>query len=950
MKMRKTILYNIILTLAVPALISMPAGAQDSRQRTVLTIVQDALAQLPVQNAADLDKEMADIAASAPESVEILAGMLSPAGQGQNSPVEYALNGIVNYAGSPENAGCAASVKEGLASGIRNNGDVTARSFLLTLLGRIATEEDIPVFVSYADDAQLGSVVVGALSGIPGSGDAIVELMKTDGASRPLLAYAAARMGLAGAEPYLTAWIEELGSDAVKDSDPSSAADTPDMRSYLNALAQCGTSASLKLLEKTSVYDYVTLLGRVAGLGDVKTAAAGARRLLKSDDTNIRCAALEILVSAQDEGAQKYILDAVRKGDREYRCAALRYATGLAGSSAAFMDGIRRLFPSLSDEAMTDVVNWAGDNCISGLADEVVRCIPAARVPDKIEPSASLAVAAIRAAGKLGGDSAADALVAQLAGDADYARVAYGALLSFDGDIRERLAGVLENGGNALQHALGIAGTRRMAALSPEVFALLGSDDGMVRKAAYQALKGVVTPDDCSRLGELLEAADSEFKISALQDALCNALSSLPSGAQYEKVMSLIGAGARPSLYYPALAQAGNRESVDYLSSAYSSGEYADEAFSALMSVDGMDAADVLMSIAGEGQGRSSAALTRVVDLVAASGLDDMSKVSKYSEVLKRTSDPDVRNKVLAALCSTPVMPAFLIASRYLDDSGTAYNAAAAVKTIAAKTTDEIDYHALKSALEKAIAIYSAAGGADDGYAVDEIRKMLAGLQPPSVRFVLPEDEAKAGYEVLFDGTDLSKWTGDMDGYTPVNGTIFVTAGYGDSRNLYTKKEYSDFILRFDFCFVRPGVNNGVGIRTPMGKDAAYWGMCEVQILDHDDPIYKGLHEYQVHGSAYGIIPAKRVVHKPLGEWNSEEIKVVGDRVTVTLNGEVILDGDLREACQGHNVAPDGSGYNPYTTDHRNHPGMFNEKGHVGFLGHGAGIKFRNVRILDLSE
>ena len=246
--------------------------------------------------------------------------------------------------------------------------------------------------------------------------------------------------------------------------------------------------------------------------------------------------------------------------------------------------------------------------------------------------------------------------------------------------------------------------------------------------------------------------------------------------------------------------------------------------------------------------------------------------------------------------------------------------------------------------------IYAGAGGADDGYAVDEIRKMLAGLQPPAGKFVLPEEEAEAGYEILFDGTDLSKWTGDMDGYTPVNGTIFVTAGYGNARNLYTVKEYRDFILRFDFCFVKPGVNNGVGIRTPMGVDAAYWGMCEVQILDHDDPIYKGLNEYQVHGSAYGIIPAKRVIHRPLGEWNSEEIKVVGDRVTVTLNGEVILDGNLREACQGHNVAPDGNDYNPYTVDHRNHPGMFNEKGHVGFLGHGAGIKFRNVRILDLSE
>ena len=126
--------------------------------------------------------------------------------------------------------------------------------------------------------------------------------------------------------------------------------------------------------------------------------------------------------------------------------------------------------------------------------------------------------------------------------------------------------------------------------------------------------------------------------------------------------------------------------------------------------------------------------------------------------------------------------------------------------------------------------------------------------------------------------------------------------------------------------------------------------MCEVQILDHDDPIYKDLNVYQVHGSAYGIIPARRVVHKPLGEWNTEEIKVIGDHITVTLNGEVILDGNLREACKGHNIAPDGGNYNPYTVDHLNHPGMFNEKGHISFCGHGAGIKFRNIRILDLDK
>ena len=991
--MKKTIL-SIILALAVQSLAFVPAGAQDARQRTTLTIVQDALAQLPAQTAADFDREMADIAKSAPESVELLAGMLVPASEGENSLVEYALNGIVNYVGKSGNEAYAAPVKAALVSAAGKCTDATNKAFLLTQLRQLATAEDIPVFLEYAGDSRLGSVAVNALISIEGSEDAIIGLIESDGASRPLLAYAAAEKGLAAAEPYLMAWIRDLDGNADEDSDPSSKADTPDMRTYLHALACCGSEASLNFLKKASLYDYVTLLQRLAGTGNAPAAISGARKLLKSDDANIRCAALEILVRTMGAGAEKYVLDAVKGKDREYRCAALRYAAGVVNGSAVadslkkifpgisdiagdydviisvksgkkdeksfqypsernplIVDGLRKLFPSLSDEARTDVVNWAGDNRITGLLEEVLRCIPAARVPDKIESSAALSVAAIRAAGKLGGGYAAEALVEQLSGDADYAHAAYTALLSYDGDFQSLLKPVLEDGkGPAVQFALDIAAARRMKDLAPDVFFLLDSDDSMVRRTAYQALSGVVTPEYCGILGAQLEKTDSGFRVSALQKALCSALQPLSPEKQYEETMSLIGKSGRPALYYPALAQSGTKDAVKYLNDAYAAGKGVQEAFAALMAIDNIAAAGVLMSVAESDSGKAAAALSRVVDLVSGSGLDDMSRESWYDSVLETAPDAGVQNKVLDALAKTPVMPAFLLAAKYLDDNSTAYKAAGAVKAIAAKTTDEIDYAAMKSALEKAARIFSAAGGADDGYAVDEIKKMLSELQPPAEKFVLPEDEAKAGYEVLFDGTDLSKWTGDMEGYTPVNGTIFVTANYGDSRNLYTKKEYRDFIFRFEFCFVKPGVNNGVGIRTPMGKDAAYWGMCESQILDHDDPIYKGLHEYQVHGSAYGIIPAKRIVHKPLGEWNFEEIKVVGDRITVTLNGEVILDGDLREACQGHNVAPDGSSYNPYTVDHKNHPGMFNEKGHIGFLGHGAGIKFRNVRILDLDK
>lgn len=209
------------------------------------------------------------------------------------------------------------------------------------------------------------------------------------------------------------------------------------------------------------------------------------------------------------------------------------------------------------------------------------------------------------------------------------------------------------------------------------------------------------------------------------------------------------------------------------------------------------------------------------------------------------------------------------------------------------------------------------------------------------------EEELQQGFKVLFDGTDQKQWRGNLEGYRMQEDYMYVTAQYGTEGNLYTKKQYSDFILRFEFCFDKEGVNNGVGIRTPMNVDAAYEGM-EIQILDHDAEKYQSwLKPHQVHGSVYGIIAAKRIVSPELGVWNTEEIRAEGDRITVTVNGEVILDGNIREACQGHNVAPDG-GRNPYTVDGKDHPGLFNKKGHIGFLGHGEGIKIRNVRIKEL--
>ena len=197
---------------------------------------------------------------------------------------------------------------------------------------------------------------------------------------------------------------------------------------------------------------------------------------------------------------------------------------------------------------------------------------------------------------------------------------------------------------------------------------------------------------------------------------------------------------------------------------------------------------------------------------------------------------------------------------------------------------------------------------------------------------VFAQDE---GYLSLFNGRNLYGWVlrrAHRSGYVVEDGLLVCPAEGGGY--LFTEKEYSDFSLRFEFRLSK-AANNGVAIRCPLlDKKPAYEGI-EIQILDNVGYPRK-LRATQYHGSIYDVVAAKRGALKPVGQWNEQEIRCRGRRITVTVNDNVIVDADLDEV-----TTPE---------IRKKHPGLQRTSGHIGLLGHGSRVEFRNLRIKELSD
>ena len=176
-------------------------------------------------------------------------------------------------------------------------------------------------------------------------------------------------------------------------------------------------------------------------------------------------------------------------------------------------------------------------------------------------------------------------------------------------------------------------------------------------------------------------------------------------------------------------------------------------------------------------------------------------------------------------------------------------------------------------------------------------------------------EKTEEGFVSLFDGKTLNGWH-LMNGakFVVEDGVIKHNVGHGWLRS---DKEYSDFIVRLEFRFLKPKQDGGVFLRAGIeGKD---WPDRKYEIQVENTKrmgiIFNAKHDLNVELAQKAL--------KPIGEWNEYDIKIVGSKIEVRLNGELVSSSNSADSLK---------------------------RGYLGLQGENGSHEYRNFRIKDLSK
>lgn len=354
--------------------------AQSPANRTAKTIAADVLAQMPAEKQAEYNKMINDLKGTGEEGVLMLVNMINAPGKGSNAQVDYALSGLTHYVMAKGEESARLATANAYLKALDLVTERETKAFIIRQLQILGQDECIDALSAYLGDESLSGPASRALAAIG-----------SENAGKALKAGLMRRMGTPKTQKDI---IVAIGEAQVADSEELLKAllgsgDENMQKAVLHSLSRVGSKASIKdmaeaaaasgyTMTKTNANEaYIALLKRVAAQGDVKEVEKAANDLLKkatkANQTQTRDAALQILLSLKKENSTKLLLSALKDGNKEYRNAALNFASDFANKEVYIE--VMKAMQKAKPEVKVDIINWIGREAKCPSKNDVIKSL-----------------------------------------------------------------------------------------------------------------------------------------------------------------------------------------------------------------------------------------------------------------------------------------------------------------------------------------------------------------------------------------------------------------------------------------------------------------------------------------------------------------------------------------------------------------------------------------------
>ncbi len=642
----------------------------------------EILAKMPAQNAEALQANNAALVQLGAKAVTDLCAMLTPPGKGDNTAVEFALNGLSRYAARPQAEEERRLVAGALLSALQAAADPEVKAFIIRQLQIVGREEAVTPLGALLGDEMLCEPATQALLAIhtPETRPLLAAALKTaQGKNRITLIKAVGELHCEAAQSDLLT-LAQGENPAEKEA-------------AFIALAELGTPEAKPLLEHQAMTTTGLAHGRaVANLllyARQRTAAAGpseceaiCRELLKSNEPATVSSALSQLVWLLRERAATDLLAAVDYPDIEVRGTALRLAAGIPGSdfTRQWMDKANQATPIVRVEIL---------NMLAERGDMTAYSALLAAVKD---PDGSVRLAGIQLLPRFAAAETLPALFQALidaSDDAENAAVKSALLRCRDPRLVGAAAEILPRASAPVSKALlGILAARRAEEKAEVVFDRTGDADAGVRMAALEALAGVGSVSTAPRIIALLLDAKNEDEAKAASASLVAALKhSDDTEARVEPVLAACSQAPddKKPLLLGLLPELGGAKALETATAAAAVPVTRDAAVRALCAwpdVMALPQLNAFMREAPEADFQALAVSSSVRILRNAAAAPE-EKAAMYKLALAAAVRPEDKKTLLAGLQELRHIEALRIAVSCLGDDVIKAEAAAAVVKIA---------------------------------------------------------------------------------------------------------------------------------------------------------------------------------------------------------------------------------------------------------------------------